>query len=124
MSQRPTHAPAVVRELLNREKKVDSTHFPELIQSYSALVNGVINSLLPEHPEVAPKLAAGVFEAFAIRSRRLSAKTCLATWFFRSAFFAAARERKRLKLATPKKKSPLKAQFRTLKKISRIKRKY
>ena len=74
MSQRPTHAPAVVRDLLNREKKVDSTHFPELIQSYSALVNGVINSLLPEHPEVAPKLTAGVFEAFAIRSHRLSAK--------------------------------------------------
>jgi hypothetical protein len=125
MPESPNPVPATIRALRkNSSFAPGSSGFSELIQTYLPLVHGLASRLLPETPDAIPSLVSAVFESFAFRWPRLSKKTVLATWFFRSTWFAVCRERKRLKLPRPVKGSALLSEFRAVQKITKLKKKY
>jgi spore coat protein CotH len=72
-----------------------------LVKSFLPLVYGSVRLMIPE-PEVAlDGVVNAVFQAFALRWRRLRRRTLVASWLLRTTWFAATRERKRLRLPAP-----------------------
>src|SRR6185436_7984607 len=125
MPESPNPVPATIRALRkNSSFAPGSPGFSEFIQTYLPLVHGLASRLLPETPDAITSVVSAVFESFSFRWRRLSKKTVLATWFFRSTWFAVCRERKRLKLPRPVKGSALLSEFRAVQKITKLKKKY
>jgi hypothetical protein len=124
MTERSQPAPATVRDLKTYpDWAPGGSRFSEIVELYLPLAYGVASKLLPESPDSAAKIASAVFESFAFRCRRLSKRTVLASWFFRSALFAVLRERKRLR-PKPAKSDPLFARSRAAIKINKLKKKY
>lgn len=72
--------------------------FPLLVERFLPLVHGVIAPQIPENPEAVQKITLAVFEALARRWRIPSRRTFIAAWLVRSACFATAAERARLRL--------------------------
>jgi hypothetical protein len=74
--------------------------FPEVIRRFLPLTHGAALALVPENAEGAEAISLSAFEALAFRARRLNRKTVVAEWLLRSVWFAAARERNRLRLSS------------------------
>jgi spore coat protein CotH len=86
------------------------------------MVKGVVSSLLPEAPDSVDSVCVAVFQAFAIRARKLPRKTLLAYWFLKTAWFAVRAERKNLQLG-PQTSAVGRATEFTLKRVFKLKRK-
>jgi len=81
------------------------SEFQKLVEAHAPVVQGVVAKLMPAAASAegaVEALAAGVFEAFVVRWRRLPRGTMAGLWLLRTAVFAALRERRRAGLGRPK----------------------
>lgn len=80
-------------------------HFEGLARAFLPLVYGSASLLIPGSAAAVRDVVLAVFRSFASRWRRVSRRAVVASWLVRSVWFAAARERKRLRLPAPGKDS-------------------
>ena len=76
-------------------------NFEGLVRAFLPLVYGSASLLMPESTASVESVVLAVFRSFASRWRKVSKRTVVAGWLIRSTWFAAARERKRLRLPPP-----------------------
>ncbi|MGZ8940620.1 MAG: CotH kinase family protein, partial [Limisphaerales bacterium] len=88
------------------------SHFGGVVHHFLPLVYGTALKLLPEHPESAPRISQAVFELLSIKWRSLlKGRTVtgwvpsLFLWLLRATVSVSLRERKRLRLRKPARKS-------------------
>jgi spore coat protein CotH len=103
----PKHLSAASLRELRRDRSIapGGAEFDDFIRAFLPLVYGSALSLVPEDTAAVERIVLAVFRSFAVRWRRLPRRTVVAVWLFRSTWFAARRERRRLRLPAPAKGS-------------------
>src|ERR1041385_4962270 len=99
----------------------ESEQFADVIRRHLPLVYGAALALLPENLAAAESVSIAAFETLALRWRKLSRRTVLATWLLRTVWFAAASERRRLGLPRQPRTSRGAIDYGLLKQINALK---
>ncbi len=74
----------------------DQTGRDSLLLYYSPLVHGLASALIPQDPAAHERIVVTTFELLAYRWKKVSKKTTIAAWLFRTTWFAIRKEQKSL----------------------------